>query len=150
MADSKTRYAWATDMRVAFLALGFLVGNLTGLSASPLAGIIVPAAFTLVGGSALAFLSKVPERDRPIASGAILLFSIGCLLGVYIGVLVNTQQWLGPRPFVTSSDQDKSHSSSYLRSETLRQSDLIDQRVRGGEFTREQAYQKLRETLSKD
>jgi hypothetical protein len=46
---------------LAFAALGFLVGNLTGLSASPIAAALVPALFTLVGGSFIAFFPKHPS-----------------------------------------------------------------------------------------
>lgn len=82
-------------MGFAFLALGFLVGNVTGLSASPIAMALIPAIFTLAGGSVLAFLSNVAEPERKIAAKAILAFSLGCLSGVYFGIVVTTHQLLG-------------------------------------------------------
>jgi hypothetical protein len=82
-------------MGVAFLMLGFLVGNITGLSGSPIALALVPAIFALAGGSVLAFLTSISEGDRKVASRAILLFSAGCLGGIYLGIIVTTHQLLG-------------------------------------------------------
>ena len=81
----------------AFAALGLLVGNLTGLSASPIAKALIPALFTLIGGSFVAFISKVQPKDRSVAASAILSFSVACLMGTYIGIALNAHELLGPR-----------------------------------------------------
>jgi demethoxyubiquinone hydroxylase (CLK1/Coq7/Cat5 family) len=120
-------------LAIAFAALGFLVGNLTGLSASPIANALVPALFALVGGSFIAFLSSVPEKDRGVAASAILSFSLSCLAGAYLGVLVNANQLLGPHI-----------SESYLRKVSSAQIDVIEQRKKAGELDAEEAYQQLR------
>ena len=51
----------------AFAALGLLVGNLTGLSASPIAKALIPALFTLIGvfrSVSLESATKGPDRSR--------------------------------------------------------------------------------------
>ena len=124
----------------AFAALGLLVGNLTGLSASPIAKALIPALFTLIGGSFVAFLSKVPPKDRIAAASAILSFSIACLIGTYIGIAVNAHELLGPR----SADLN-----TYLRDTVIGQADSIDQRKRNGQLNADQAYEELRKVLEK-
>ena len=81
-------HAWKTYkdgkmLPLAFAALGFLVGNLTGLSASPIAAALVPALFTLVGGSFIAFFPKTPEHDRRLAAQLILVF-FSCMFGRHL------------------------------------------------------------------
>jgi demethoxyubiquinone hydroxylase (CLK1/Coq7/Cat5 family) len=128
-------------LSIAFAALGFLVGNLTGLSASPIANALVPALFALVGGSFIAFLSSVPEKDRGVAAWAIMSFSVSCLAGAYLGILVNANQVLGPHV-----------SEGYLRhlSRNVSEIDVIDQRKRAGELNAEQAYEELRSLVRKE
>lgn len=120
----------------AFAALGFLVGNLTGLSGSPIANALVPALFALIGGSFIAFLSSVPEQDRGVAASAIFSFSICCLAGAYLGVLVNAHKLLGPN-----------FSETYLRNVSTAQIDAIERRKNAGELDAEQAYRQLRSAV---
>jgi hypothetical protein len=61
-------------------------------------------------------------------------FSIACLVGTYVGIVMNTYQILGPR----SAD-----GGSYLRDVPLAQVDLIDQAKRAGQMDAERAYQAL-------
>jgi hypothetical protein len=142
-------------MTLAFLALGFLVGNLTALSASPVAAAVVPALFTLAGGSVLAFLSNVPQQDRPVAANAILSFSLACLVGTYLGIVVNSHQLLGPvpppppPPPAVAGKQQPQSGGHYLRDTDIAEVDAIDQRVRGGSITYEDAYARLLVILRK-
>jgi hypothetical protein len=126
----------------AFAALGFLIGNLTGLSASPIAQILVPALFALIGGSFIAFLSTVPHDDRRVAAGAIMGFSLACLVGTYVGILVNVSQVLG-------SQSANLESYSYLRTDSMGQVEAIDARKRNGEINVEKAYDELITLLRK-
>ncbi|MGH6616430.1 hypothetical protein [Sphingomonas sp.] len=84
---------------LAFGFLGFLIGNLTGLSASPIASVLIPTLFTLFGGSLLAYFSKLDEALRIVSSRCLAAFSLACLIGVYCGIAVNARQMLGPPPF---------------------------------------------------
>jgi hypothetical protein len=124
----------------AFAALGLLVGNLTGLSASPIAKALIPALFTLIGGSFVAFISKVQPKDRSVAASAILSFSISCLIGTYIGIALNGHELLGPRP---------ADLNTYLRDVPMGPVDSIDQRKRNGQLNAEQAYEELRKLVEK-
>jgi hypothetical protein len=138
-------------MTAAFLALGFLIGNLTALSGSPIVTALVPAIFALAGGSVLAFLSKLSEVDRPIASRAILAFSLACLAGTYLGIIVTSHQLLGqpPSPPVSSTitpsqKADMTGPKYYLRDTDISDVDSIDQRVRSGTLNKQDAYDRLR------
>jgi hypothetical protein len=122
---------------VAFAALGLLVGNLTGLSASPIAKALIPALFTLIGGSFVAFIFKVHANDRSVAASAILSFSIACLICTYIGIALNAHELL-----VANLD-------TYLRDVVTGAADSVDQRKRNGQLNAEQAYEELRKLLEK-
>jgi hypothetical protein len=141
-------------MTAAFLALGFLVGNLTALSASPIVTALVPAIFAMVGGSILAFLSKLSEVDRPIAARAIMAFSLACLAGTYLGIIVTSHQLLGPSPSPAAASGVKSSEKTaatgpqyYLRQTDTSEIDSIDQRVRAGTLNKQDAYDRLRNIL---
>ena len=82
-------------MPYAFLMLGFLIGNLTGLSASPITSVLIPTLFAFLGGSILVFLEKIAPADRRVASWSIGTFSFGCLVGTYLGIAVSAHNWLG-------------------------------------------------------
>src|SRR6516162_4249333 len=117
-------------MPIAFFALGFLIGNLTALSASPIAAILVPSLFTFMGGSVLAFFSKIHDKDRPVVWKSILSFSLACLAGIYIGIELNSRQLLGPIPFsAAKSSSEAARSYLYLREADPSAIDAIDQRV---------------------
>src|SRR5437764_10448594 len=101
-------------MEWAFLALGFLVGNLTGLSDSPIATLVVPTLFTFLGRSILVFFAKVPQSDRPVISRSLAFFCLACLVGTYLGIMINTHGWLGPKSGISSSSGGR-----YLRANEL-------------------------------
>ena len=127
-------------MTLAFLVLGFLVGNVTGLSASPVATALVPALFALAGGSVLAFLKDLSAEDRKLAGRAIIGFSVGCLSGIYLAIVVTSRQVLGP----TSLPEEH---GTYLRSSEQSAIDEVDQRVRRGDISADQGYKELHDIL---
>jgi hypothetical protein len=119
---------------------GFAGRQLDGpLSLSNCEG-VDPGIVHLIGGSFVAFLSKVQPKDRTVAASAILSFSIACLIGTYIGIAVNAHELLGPR----SADLN-----NYLRDTVMGQADSIDQRKRNGQLNADQAYEELRKVLEK-
>lgn len=130
-------------MTLAFFALGFLVGNVTGLSASPIATALVPALFALAGGSVLAFLKGLSAEDRQLAGRAIIGFSVGCLAGLYLAIIVTSKQLLGP-------GGPAGEREPYLRSSEQSAATRIDQRVRQGDISREEGYNQLLSEIKKN
>lgn len=88
---------------IAFLSLGFVVGNVVGMSASPIANTLVGLLFAFAGGSAVAFLRKLDETSRLQACQMITAASIGCLAGLYAGILVCEHRLLSPRSQSTTN-----------------------------------------------
>jgi hypothetical protein len=123
-----------TSLPVAFVALGLLVGSLTGLSASPIATVVVPASFALFGGSLLALLSKVSREDREVVARCIIAFSAVCWIATLSSIWVTTHQLLGP---------PRSGADLYLRGATLNQVTVIDQQYRSHILTADDAYKQL-------
>lgn len=70
----------------AFSLLGFVVGQLTGVSREAAVGTVVPAALTLVGGAA-AFLMEIRGVGKRLAvSGLLLCFTSALLAGSLFGL----------------------------------------------------------------
>jgi hypothetical protein len=131
-----------------FASLGFLIGNLIGLSAESTLGVILPLLFAFGGGSAVAFLHKLEPGDRRMAGAAITALSLFCLIGAYTGILVSEHQLLSP----ASSESRETLSVAdrkYLRAIDARQVDLIDARYKARELTAAEAYEALYELASK-
>lgn len=94
---------------LAFLALGLLIGNLVGLSATAVVASLVALLFAFGGGSIIAFLHKLSGADRTAASQAVLAFSLACLVGVYAGLRVSEYRMLSPegrKPQTSGSPAD--------------------------------------------
>jgi hypothetical protein len=70
-------------------ALGLLVGTLMAMSEHSLAQGVIAALFALFGGTLIGFLSKLSPADQFKAAAGILAISIGTLIGVYSGIVVN-------------------------------------------------------------
>lgn len=77
-------------------ALGFLIGNLVGLTASSVVTPLLGLLFAFAGGSVLGLLHKINDRDRQIAGASLLALSIFCLGGMYLGILTTQYRWLSP------------------------------------------------------
>lgn len=146
---------------LAFASLGFLIGNLVGLSAESTLKIILPLLFTFGGGSAAAFIPKLEPADRRVVAAAVVALSLSCLAGVYSGIVVCERHLLSPAatPLVAgvpttgatpaSVAQDSIADRKYLRSVDMRTVDVIDQKFRTGAFNSQQgenaqqAYEQL-------
>lgn len=128
-------------MILAFAALGFLIGNMVGLTAESVISALLPLLFAFGGGSAVGLLHKLDADGRKAASGAILSLSIACLVGTYIGITVSEYQLLTP-PERRQLRADASISESkYLRSFLASEASRIDQLKATGILTAEQAYE---------
>lgn len=127
---------------IAFLMLGFLIGNLVGMSAESMVATLMPLLFAFGGGSAIGLLHKVDEKSRSVAFTAILTLSVGCLAGTYLGVAVSEFQLLSP----TSDGAEERAAivdSKYLRSYLTSEADQIDQLYATGALSPQHAYERL-------
>lgn len=131
----------------AFACLGFLIGNLVGLSAESTLSVVLPLLFAFGGGSALAFLHKLQPSDRRLAAAAVAALSLSCLLGTYGGIMVSEYQILSPTrgdPVSSSAVVDR----KYLRTVDISVVQLIDQRYKAAEYTAERAYEEIYRLVS--
>jgi hypothetical protein len=132
---------------LAFSALGFLIGNLVGLTAESVVSAILPLLFAFGGGSAIGFFHKLGQESRRMASTAILAISVACLIGVYLGIAVSEHQWLTPHDRREARSTVSIAESKYLRSYLVAEADQIDQLKSSGALSAEQAYQALYKLL---
>jgi hypothetical protein len=117
-----------------FAALGLLVGNLLGLSATSFVKEFVSLVFVFVGGSVIALLHKLSNSDRRVAGSLLFALSVGTVVGIYAGVLVTEYRVLSPavpRPMVSgqpsATDGGKTTDSNrYLRGSTLSEASTIE------------------------
>lgn len=133
---------------LAFGSLGFLIGNLVGLSAESTVSVLIPLLFTFGGGSAVALLPKLGQADRLIAATAVVSLSVFCLLGVYAGIVVSERQLLSSAPArdrraVTAPARASIEERKYLRQVSFDSVALIDQRYKDRLLTATQAYEQL-------
>lgn len=133
----------------AFSSLGLLIGNLIGLTAESVVSAFLPLLLAFVGGSIIAFISKIPIADRIDASLAVSALSLSCLVGLYISIAASEHQVLTPD---YSSDlqvgaEESIEDRKYLRSEQLELTHAVDQRFRNGQIDAAEAYSKLREII---
>ena len=138
-----------------FVALGFLIGNLVGLSATSAVTALLGLVFAFAGGSILAFLEKFGVEDRRVAAQALFALSIACTVGLYTGIVVSEHQLLSPRrPVIAVADslqRGKARESvadrKYLRSGVLNGVDAIEALHRRGDLSGEAAYKQLRDLI---
>jgi len=155
---------------LAFSALGLLIGNLVGLSATSIVTPLLGLLFAFGGSSIIAFLHKLSGDDRKAAAQAVLAISLACLVGVYSGVLINQYRVLTPKarrwPVAVSASSksvrgdesvpsgEKSNGATgndpllwtyerYVRSAIGKKADEIDVRYRNHEITSAVAYDSL-------
>ena len=154
----------------AFSMLGLLIGTLVGLTSESVVQTLLGLLFALMGGSVIAFLSKLSPEDRKTASQAIASLSIGCLIGIYSGIVVTQYRLLSARidsskPTVTSgakADVNAAETSkkidnnnptvtsraeiskeTYIRSAQIDKANAIDIRYHRHLLTQEQAYEEM-------
>ena len=116
----------------AFACLGFVIGNLVGLSAESTLSVVLPLLFAFGGGSAVAFLHKLPPSERRLAAAAVVTLSLSCLIGVYTGIVVSEHQLLSPS-IDDSDDRTAVADRKYLRRIDIEEVQRIDQAYKTGE-----------------
>lgn len=127
---------------IAFLLLGAVIGTLAAFTATSVVASLLPLFFAFSGGTAIAFAGHVDASVLKRACIAISGLSLGCLVGLYSGVLVSQHKWLTPQQERAAAT---AAGTSYLRNYSLSEADMIDQQLRAGTLTPEQAYSKLQE-----
>jgi hypothetical protein len=78
-------------------SIGVLAGTLVGMSSDHVSKVLLGLVFSLIGGSVIALLQKIPANERNLAGAALFALSVGCLGGIYSGILVSEYQVLTPR-----------------------------------------------------
>ncbi len=139
---------------IAFVCLGFLIGNLVGFSSGSTLSVLIPLLFSFAGGSAVTFLPKLDLEARKPVAAAVIALSLSCLGGVYSGIFVTERQLLSPpnirsavlTAYTAKADRD---NFKYLRTDEVKEADFIDQKFRRNELTSEQAYEQLYELIKK-
>jgi hypothetical protein len=141
---------------LAFVALGFLIGNLIGFSASSSVPAFLGLLFALLGGSLVALLKGLDDANRRVAGQAVLALSLACLSGVYCSVAVNERQLLTPKELrfhaaalgsssapATSSQPPNPPRGKYLAAGIASQARMIDWQRRTGKLSLADAYNEL-------
>ena len=128
-------------MRSAFISLGFLIGNLVGFTADSVVGGVLGLLFAFGGGSAIALVKQLDERQQKRAFQAIACLALSCLAGLYLAIVLSEFQLLTPREqaAVRSSVEER----KYLRSDTLSAAGSIDSQRRTGALECDEAYARL-------
>lgn len=132
---------------LAFLFLGFLVGNLAGITAESVTSSLLALLFAFGGGSAIAFVHKLDSAKRKLASQAVVVLSIGCLVGTYLGIYVTERQLLTPTSYRTTPEKSSIELRKVLRAGLVSQASMIDQLHKSGTLSAEKAYETLYETI---
>ena len=96
----------------AFLALGFCIGGLTGMTASAVAPSLIAALFTFSGGAALIAGKNLSRSNRIISCVAILAMSLGTAAGVVGGIALSEHSGLAGRASAASSTEQPSTPSN--------------------------------------
>lgn len=134
---------------IGFAALGFLIGNLVGLTASSVVTPLLGLLFTFVGGTVLSLIHKIGDEDRRIAGASIIAISVCCLAGIYLGILTTENRWLSPRssvsrPAVSSTGApEAARRDYYLRAALSGEVDQIDRKKQAGTIKTEDAYEQI-------
>lgn len=142
---------------IAFVALGFLIGNIAGLTASSVSTSLLSLLFAFVGGSVIALIQKLDKEHRKLAAQAIFAISVGCFIGLYVGILVSEWQVLSPRngeqtdsPWASGGlERGSIASRKYLRTQMIEPANAIDTQYKTGPLTCEEAYEQLYSLVEK-
>lgn len=132
---------------LAFLFLGFLIGNLVGLTAASVTGSLIALLFAFGGGSAIAFVHRLNASSRKLASYAIVALSFGCLIGIYLSVFVTEHQLLTPESYRKPPSMSSVEARKVLRTDTTHRVNIIDQLHKSGQISAEKAYEMLYESI---
>lgn len=158
-----------------FLALGFLIGNIVGMTAQSVVTSLLGLLFAFAGGSVLSLMHKLDVADRKAAGQAILSLSLSCLLGLYIGIVVSERRLLSPAVSATAIQaqamqrnnaatptsqpaepkpqvQNKeslipSAANKYLLSLPVSDIDQIDELREAGKISPDEAYKRLHDLV---
>jgi hypothetical protein len=87
---------------LSFLALGFLIGNIVGMTAQSVVTSLLGLLFAFAGGSVLTFIHKLDAGERRLAGQAVLALSLACVGGLYTGIFVSEHRLLSPKPASTA------------------------------------------------
>jgi hypothetical protein len=148
-------------MALGFAALGFLVGNLVGLTAHSVVTSVLTLIFACAGGSVVAFLGKLNSDDRRAAGQMLFSLSVFCVLGTYTGIAISEWHLLSPRISTVSSLQpqpltDKVNNGEIIALKTkyldylpVKEVDEIDWELRQKRITAQTAYDRLYSLLQK-
>jgi hypothetical protein len=127
---------------IAFASMGFLVGNIAGLTSAPITQPLLAAVLAFGGGSIIAFQTKLDkERLLPGALDAVAAFSLATLIGLY-GALYVTAKY----PTLLSSPTS-AVSSKPLRSGSMDTCQDILRKVSEGTMTLPQASEILNKEI---
>lgn len=146
---------------IGLAALGFLIGNLVGLTAHSVVTAVLSLVFAFAGGSVIGLLGKVADADRKLAGQGICALSLTCLIGVYSGIAISEWRVLSPRNSRTNistlnlgKEEAKAEgaipmslTNKYLDSDTVSTINSIDLLYRKNVITANEAYEKLYETV---
>jgi hypothetical protein len=134
---------------LAFLFLGFLIGNLVGLSADGAVKAILPLLFAFGGCSAVGLFHKLEDRYRKIAYQLIFTLSISCLIGTYTGIIVSEYRLLSSKNGQTSVAANDSRKNKYLFvNKAISKADAIDQLLAAKKLKIEDAYKELYDIIT--
>ena len=160
-----------------FLGLGFLIGNIVGMTAESVVTSLLGLLFAFAGGSVLSLMHKLDVADRKLTGQAILSLSLSCLLGLYTGIVVSERRLLSPAVAATAPPAQAmqpapaatpaspppeskpqlqarealipSAAKKYLLSLPVSQVDQIDELRQSGKISPEEAYRRLHELVMK-
>ncbi|HMH12447.1 MAG TPA: hypothetical protein VK578_05010 [Edaphobacter sp.] len=123
--------------------MGYLVGFLCGMTVSPIVQPLVALLFAFVGGSVFVLLSKLTSEDRSLAGRMISALSFCCVLGVASGFFTSRHQLLSPNRVVDVCLSKDPPPFCYLRSGTVSQANIIDEKKRAKVISTDEAYDEL-------
>lgn len=74
---------------ITFAVIGAFIGEVSGLSRTPVAGTVIPAILTLIGGVSL-YLFSVNKADVLIVNVSVIIFVLSCLVSYNKAAMVRS------------------------------------------------------------
>lgn len=135
---------------IGLLTLGFLIGNLIGLSANNHMETIMASLFAISGGVTILSIKNEDLTIVNLKLRALFFIALGCLIGVYFGIYLSESKSLTPDKTIVAGKEteEKIIDRKYLRSQTMTFVELIDQQLTNEEITVEEAYNELFEHIN--